>query len=209
MKKFSELFEPKPKGEKDFYHLHDPEKIFPVDDDVKKTDDDMFNASNVKAFDRKKYRYGAKPLEDTNGEYCESEQLDEAKIAKFDAKEILNNLSNHDFHALRSDEVSHLLDKAKKLGYNKSKNASGSYARMFHQHLKRLVNEEDIQETFGVYDSKIKKIISKHTSSDSAHDAARTTNFAHWHKTEIPNRYKIVNVAGYLNQPNKGVKKKV
>jgi hypothetical protein len=71
MKTFAELFEPKAEGEKKFYKLHDPKLIIKVDPKVAKTNDDEFNAGNVKVFDRQKYRYGATPEHDTNGQFCD------------------------------------------------------------------------------------------------------------------------------------------
>lgn len=75
------------------------------------------------------------------------ENLDESKISPLAAKEILHRHDAHDkdFFSLSHSQVSDLHDTAKKMKYRAHKNAPGSTARMFHQHLSRLakkVNEE-------------------------------------------------------------------
>lgn len=58
---------------------------------------------------------------------CEAKRLLQARGV--DLKE--------DFHALRSSDVSIVLDVAKAAGYRKSKSAPGSKARMFFSYLQR------------------------------------------------------------------------
>lgn len=67
----------------------------------------------------------------------------EGKIDPVYAKEVLSKLSHDNFFALRHSEISDLLDIAKKYKYKKRKDAPGSTARMFHQHLQRLANRVD------------------------------------------------------------------
>jgi hypothetical protein len=72
------------------------------------------------------------------------EILEESKIDRVTAREILAKHDAHgtDFHALKRDQVLGLSDSAKEHGYKRSKSAPGSTARMFHQHLHRLVGED-------------------------------------------------------------------
>jgi len=72
----------------------------------------------------------------------------EAKITPAQAHGILKHAggSDKDYHALTSGHVHILKQQASIYGYKKSKNAPGSKARMFHQHLKRIASgvSEDV-----------------------------------------------------------------
>ena len=70
----------------------------------------------------------------------ESMELDESKLNKYEAKHILDKCGGEgrDFYTLHSDHVSALVDASKKAEFRKSKNAKGSTARMFHDHLNRI-----------------------------------------------------------------------
>jgi hypothetical protein len=80
------------------------------------------------------------------------EQVEESKITKPEAEAALEKSGSRgvDFHTLRSDQVQRLHDFAKELGYRKSKTAPGSTARMFHQHLHKIVKEETVEEELKV-----------------------------------------------------------
>lgn len=108
MKTFQELFEPKPQGEKKFYKIHDPKLKVVVDPKVDKANNDEFDASNVKTFDRQKYRFGAKPEQDANGQFCdEQEELDEMRKQRLNAvssKKILDAYRAK----VQSDDEKHL-----------------------------------------------------------------------------------------------------
>lgn len=63
-------------------------------------------------------------------------------IERVRAREILQDVGAPipgDFHELNSMQVDKLLDHAKNLNYRHSRNASGSKARYFHDHLQRIV----------------------------------------------------------------------
>ena len=65
------------------------------------------------------------------------------KIDRFDAREIFDRTGikpGTDFHSLRSEKVSALLEQAKRHGYKTPRNASGSRARMFFQMLERKLS---------------------------------------------------------------------
>ena len=66
----------------------------------------------------------------------------------------------------------------------------------------------DLTETHAIYDSKIKRVISKHADADRASVACKATNFANWHKNAVLDRYKIVELpkppkTSYLGKPKK------
>jgi len=63
------------------------------------------------------------------------------KISKFKAKEMAEDAGinfRNDFFTLSNSEKNTLLELAKMQGYKKSKNASGSTARMYFEYLSRL-----------------------------------------------------------------------
>jgi hypothetical protein len=68
----------------------------------------------------------------------------------------------------------------------------------------------ELTETHAVYDSSTKRLISKHEDAEGAKGACRATNFANWHRTSVPDRYKIVELPkqSYLGKPGKGILKK-
>lgn len=72
-------------------------------------------------------------------------ELTEAKIDHKTALDILNQAggSTSDFHELGSNEVDTLLKHAKIHKYRKSPSAPGSTARMFHQHLTKIVRANE------------------------------------------------------------------
>lgn len=62
------------------------------------------------------------------------------KISHCDAKAMLQKQGidfSQDFHALRSGDVSQIVDAARASGYRKSKTAPGSRGRMYYQLLQR------------------------------------------------------------------------
>ena len=67
--------------------------------------------------------------------------------------------------------------------------------------IKHFHAEEEIQEQYGVYDSKTKKIISKHPNEASATVSARVTDVAHWHRTKKKGRYQVINLPHYIGKP--------
>ena len=75
----------------------------------------------------------------------EESELTESKIDHHTALDILNQAggSTSDFHELGSNEVDTLLKHAKIHKYRKSPSAPGSTARMFHQHLTKIVRANE------------------------------------------------------------------
>lgn len=51
---------------------------------------------------------------------------------------------------------------------------------------------DNLTETHAIYDSKIKRVVSRHVDADRASVACKATNFANWHKNAVLDRYKIV-----------------
>jgi len=64
------------------------------------------------------------------------------------------------------------------------------------------ITEEFLYETHAIYDSDIKKIVAKY-DEEGAKTAVRVTNFAHWAKTGVHDRYKILE----MPKPNMDKKK--
>ena len=92
----------------------------------------------------------AKPQMGSSNDNRMSESIDESKIEKITAREILDKTGTRgvDFHTLRGDQVSDLLAHAKTHKYRKSASAPGSTARMFHSHLHRIIGEAVVDEAY-------------------------------------------------------------
>lgn len=66
-------------------------------------------------------------------------------MTRFEARDILNWCGAAipgDYHRLRSDVVGALLAEADRLKYRQPRNANGSRARYFHDHLQRVAARE-------------------------------------------------------------------
>ena len=101
-------------------------------------DDDMTDTSSKQGVHRVM-------VTDNGGHMGESVEISEAKIDHKTALDILNQAggSTSDFHELGSNEVDTLLKHAKIHKYRKSPSAPGSTARMFHQHLTKIVRANE------------------------------------------------------------------
>lgn len=91
-KKLSELYAPKPKGEKAFVKKHTDASPAPMKNAEPTKDDKLFNATNIKTYNRKANRQGYNPGEDevaygVGGDVGVNDEPDEVGISPYTVKE--------------------------------------------------------------------------------------------------------------------------
>ena len=220
---FKELFEPIPDGEKKFVAKH----IKKATPDAAKNDDEIFTASNVKAVNRGSNRMGSAPKKDANGQDSDNIQIKNPNlpVMAIGEEDLIDELSRKTLKSyVKKSQVSRnglrktaddaaanykygtgscQYDKGHPKWKDESDWASHSASNRekgTSLAKKKLKEDEELEEQWGVYDSKSKRIVGKHANKESAEVAARVSDFAHYHRTTEKGRYSPVNVKGFIGQ---------